>query len=259
MTTGAVLLLLAAPAIGSFLGVLVLRLPEGRPVLLGRSACPDCGTVLGARDLVPVLSWLWRRGRCRHCGAAIPAFYPAMELAALGVALWAAAVVGTGPEALAALVLTCLLGWGLLALAVTDWRVLLLPDALTLPLIALGLGATFRLDAGALADHAIGAVAGWGAFAGLAWLYRILRGREGLGGGDATLLAAGGAWLGWAALPGVVLLASLLGLAEALLRRVRPGEEGGAGPAGPGRIAFGPWLAAAIWLSWLYGPLIAGS
>ncbi|HYZ34560.1 MAG TPA: A24 family peptidase [Crenalkalicoccus sp.] len=239
-------LLLAAPCVGSFLGTLILRLPRGRPVLLARSACPCCGSRLGPRDLVPLLSWLATRGQCRHCGARIPAFYPGIELAALGIALWAAAVM---PEA--ALPAGCLLGWGLLALAVIDRREFLLPDALTLPLVAAGLAVAVWLDPAAWPAHAAGAALGWATFAGLAALYRSLRGVDGLGGGDARLLAAGGAWLGWAALPGVVLVASLFGLAEALLRRAA-GERLG----GSDRIAFGAWLALAIWLAWLYGPLL---
>lgn len=236
--------LLAAPFIGSFLGTLVLRLPAGAPVLLARSACPRCGARLGAAELVPLLSWVAQRGRCRHCDAPIPRFYPTIELAALGVALWAASVAEG-----AALLASCLLGWALLTLAATDRREFLLPDALTLPLLALGLAATAWLDPAGLADHALGAALGWLGFAALAWAYRMLRGREGLGAGDAKLLAAGGAWIGWAGLPGAVLAASLLGLGEALARRLRQGPGAEAAP-----IAFGAWLALGIWLVWLYGP-----
>jgi leader peptidase (prepilin peptidase)/N-methyltransferase len=239
--------LLASPWVGSFLGTLVLRLPEGRPVLVARSACPGCGQRLQAWEMVPLVSWLLLGRRCRHCRAPIPAFYPAMELAAMAVALWAAAETEG-----AALVLSALLGWALLVLAVTDRREFLLPDAVTLPLIAAGLGAVLWLDPGSLRDHAIGAALGWVGFAGLAALYRRLRGREGLGQGDAKLLAAGGAWLGWSGLPGVVLIASLLGLTEVLLLAIRRGEM----PSAARRIAFGTWLAAGIWLVWLYGPLL---
>ncbi len=238
-------LLVIAPFLGSFLGTLVLRLPEGRPVILGRSACPSCGGLLGLRDLLPLLGWLLLRGRCRQCGAPIPAFYPGVEIAAFGVAAWAAAAGAAG----AALVLSCLLGWALLALALIDRRRFLLPDALTLPLIPLGLGAAAWLDPAGLTDHALGAVLGYGVFLLVALAYRGLRGREGLGRGDAKLLAAGGAWVGWAGLPGVVLIASLLGIMEVLARRAA-GER--LGPAD--RIAYGAWLAAGIWIVWLHGP-----
>lgn len=239
--------LAAAPFVGSFLGTLVLRLPEGRPVLLGRSACPYCGTRLAPRDLVPLLSGLLRRGRCRHCGAPLGAFYPAIELAALAVAAWA-----TTETTGATLWLTCGLGWTLLTLALIDARHLLLPEGLTWPLLAAGLAATAWIDPDGWRGHALGAALGWLGFTALARGYRAIRGRDGLGGGDATLLGAGGAWLGAAALPGTVLLASLLALgwvgAAALTGRRWSGTD---------PIPFGVPLAAAIWLAWLYGaPLL---
>jgi leader peptidase (prepilin peptidase)/N-methyltransferase len=238
-------LLLLAPWIGSFLGTLVLRLPAGQPVVVARSACPRCGHRLGAAEMLPLVGWAWLRGRCRHCRTAIPAFYPLMELAALGVAAWAATE-AEGP----ALIASCLLGWVLLTLAVTDRRAFLLPDALTLPLLAAGLGATAWFDPQALPAHAAAAAGAWLAFALIARLYRRLRGRDGLGGGDAKLLAAGAAWIGWAGLPGAVLAASLLGLAEILTARLRHGSAWT--PAQP--VAFGTWLALGLWLVWLYGP-----
>jgi leader peptidase (prepilin peptidase)/N-methyltransferase len=241
--------LLAAPFVGSFLGTLVLRLPQRQPVALARSACPACGHRLGVRDLLPLIGRALLRGRCRYCGAPIARFYPAMELAALGVALWA-----WTEAAGAALIASCLLGWGLLVLAIIDRRHFLLPDAVTLPLIGLGLLATAVLDAESLAWHALGAAAGYLGFAGLAALYRRLRGEDGLGLGDAKLLAAGGAWLGPAALPGAVLAAALLALGEALLRRLLAGEALHARL----RIAFGAPLALGLWLVWLYGPPLAG-
>jgi leader peptidase (prepilin peptidase)/N-methyltransferase len=99
-------LLMAAPFVGSFLGVLALRLPEGRSVVAGRSACRACGKVLGPLELVPLVSWLVQRGRCRTCGTRLSVFYPAIELAALAVAA-AAALATSG----AAFFLACLIGW----------------------------------------------------------------------------------------------------------------------------------------------------
>jgi leader peptidase (prepilin peptidase)/N-methyltransferase len=235
----ALALLLAAPCIGSFLGTLVLRLPAGRPVLLDRSRCA-CGRPLAAIELVPLLAWAMQRGRCRRCGAALGLFYPGIELAALAVPLWAMT-----EAADAALFASCLLGWGLLALAWIDRRDYLLPDALTLPLLALGLGATAWLAPAALLDHVLGAALAWLGLTVLAALYRRIRGEDGLGGGDAMLLAAGGAWLGWQGLPSVLVVASLCGLAEALLRRLGRRDA----------IAYGAWLALGIWLVWLYGPV----
>jgi leader peptidase (prepilin peptidase)/N-methyltransferase len=235
--------LLAAPAVGSLLGVLIRRLPRGEKVALSRSRCESCGAALGPLDLVPLLSWLWLRGRCRHCGAPIDPFHWHIELAAVAVA--ASAVVAAGDASLAWL--GCGLGWTLLALAWIDIEWLILPDALTLPLLLAGLGATWLTAPEALADAAIGAALGWLVFAAVAAGYRALRKREGLGGGDAKLLAAAGAWLGWQALPDVMLLAAVTALAAtAALRLARRQAFNGA------PLAFGPWLALAIWLVWLY-------
>lgn len=250
MNEGAVFwfVLIASPFIGSFLAVLAVRLPERRGVLFGRSACDACGHALGVAELIPVASYLALRGKCRHCGAPIDPIHPVMELGALAVAA-SAAVFTVGWVLLA----SCVLGWMLLTLAAIDWRTGLLPDLLTYPLIVLGIVAAQFLDPASLADHAIGAVAGFAVFAALTVLYRWLRGREGLGLGDAKLLAASGAWLAWQALPSVVLFAAILGLALVLVRRLM-----GQALSATDRIAFGPALAAATWIVWLFGPLVPG-
>ncbi len=239
------LAVLAAPFVGSFLGVLARRLPAGAGVILGRSACPHCNHVLGPRDLIPVLSWLLSRGRCRHCAARISPFYPAIELGALLVAVWAA-------SALSGWLLWagCVLGWTLLALAVIDLRHLMLPDALTLPLIPAGLGVAYSIDPSLLPDHAMGAAAGFVAFVFIGWAYRRLRGREGLGLGDAKLLAGAGAWVSWPGLPGVVLVSALGALAAVLLAALA-----GRPVSLTAKVPFGSFLCAATWLVWLYGPL----
>ncbi len=246
MHSEALFALLVSPLVGSFLGVAILRMPAGRPILLARSACDQCGRRLGGKDLIPLLSWAWRRGRCA-CGAArLSPFYPAIELAALAVAASAAAVL-SGWLLWASLAL----GWTLLALAAIDLRHYWLPDRLSLPLIPAGLGVAWLIDPAKLPDQAIGALAGFLAFAGIAWVYRRLRRRAGLGLGDAKLLAAAGAWLGWQALPGLVVVAAGLALAVALARAAF-----GARLAAATRIAFGPYLALGFWLFWLYGPLM---
>jgi leader peptidase (prepilin peptidase)/N-methyltransferase len=246
--TPAIACLVAAPVIGSFLAVVALRLPQGRTVLFGRSACDACGATLGPLELIPLASFAWQRGRCRHCGAKIDPLHPAMEAAALAVAVCAALVTSGW-----IVVASCALGWTLLTLAAIDWRTGFLPDVLTLPLIAAGLGVAYAIDPTAIWDHVIGAAAGFLAFAALSEIYRRLRGRDGLGLGDAKLLAAAGAWLAWSALPTVVLYAAFIGLALVLLRRAR-GET----LTATDRLAFGPALAAGIWLVWLYGPLVPG-
>jgi leader peptidase (prepilin peptidase)/N-methyltransferase len=237
---------IAAPFIGSFVGVLVTRLPAGRPVVWSRSACPDCGHRLGPLDLVPIASWLWSRGRCRHCAGPVSRLYPAIELAALGLAIWAATAAGS-PLLLWA---SCGLAWVLLALAATDMREGLLPDALTLPLIPAGLATTYLADPGEVPAHVIGVLAGFLVFAAVRLAYRRLRGREGLGRGDAKLLAAAGAWVSWTGLPSVVVIAAVVGLASTLIPYSR-----GQKLALDSRLAFGPGLCVGFWLVWLYGPL----
>jgi leader peptidase (prepilin peptidase)/N-methyltransferase len=233
-----------APFIGSFLGVLIRRLPAGQPIALARSACASCGCRLGVIDLVPVVSFVVLRGRCRSCGAPIGVFHLAVELAALAVALWAALTL-TEPGWVWA---SCVLGWTLLALGWIDVEHMMLPDVLTLPLLLAGLGVTLLLDQADIADHALGAVLGYVAFRAIAAGYRAWRGRDGLGGGDAKLLAAAGAWLGWQALPWVVLEASLAGIGAALIARLL-----GHRISGTTALPFGPFIALGIWLVWLYG------
>lgn len=233
-----------APFIGSFLGVLIARLPHGAPIAWARSACPQCGTPLTPRDLVPLLSYLRARGRCRHCGGAVARFHLWIELAAMAVAGIAALAMDDPPGVAAA----CLLGWPLLAAAWIDWEHMLLPDAITLPLLLAGLGASWLRTGDLPVDAALGAAVGYAAFVLLSWAYRRLRGHDGLGGGDAKLLAAGGAWLGWQALPMVVLLAAGAGLLLAAGLRLAGRPIGRTT-----RLPFGPCLALAIWAAYLAG------
>jgi len=233
--------LLAAPFIGSLLGVLVRRLPAERPVAWDRSACEACGHRLAARDLVPIASFLALRGRCRFCAAPIALEHLAIELAAVVVAA-SAACAAWGSVLWAG----CALGWTLLALGWIDWEHFLLPDVLTLPLVVAGLAATWALAPWALADHAIAAALGYAALRLLGLLYRAWRGFQGIGEGDAKLLAAAGAWLGLAALPYVILLGALLGLAAAGVLWLLGREMRRTTP-----LPFGTALAAATWALWL--------
>lgn len=238
--------LLMAPFVGSFMGLLALRLPDGRPVVGDRSRCDLCHEPLRPRDLVPVLSWALRRGRCRCGRARLTWFYPAVEVGALLVVLWAALVVDGW-----LLLASAVLGWTLLTLALIDARCFQLPDALTLPLIPLGLVVVGLTDPQKLLGHGLAALAGGLGFALLAWAYERLRGRAGLGLGDAKLLAAGGAWVGLAGLPGVILIAALSALTLALAQAVAGGRL-----RATTALPFGPHLALGIWLVWLYGPLL---
>jgi leader peptidase (prepilin peptidase)/N-methyltransferase len=142
----------------------------------------------------------------------------------------------------------CILGWTLLALGWIDWRWMQLPDALTLPLLLGGLLATLLLQPSDIAGHSVGAVVGYLGLRCVAWCYLLLRGREGIGEGDAKLLGAAGAWLGLTPLPLVVLVAALLGLVTAGLFALA-GRKLQATTALP----FGPCLALALWLVWLHG------
>ena len=146
-----------------------------------------------------------------------------------------------------------LFGWLLLALAVLDFRHYWLPDRLTFSLMGLGLLEAVMFDRSAVPDRVIGAVAGWAALAAIAALFRMTRGKHGMGGGDPKLLAAIGAWLGWAMLPWVVLAASILGLCDAGMRSVRKGEGGH-----DRHYPLGTWLAAAGYGAWLIMTYLQG-
>jgi leader peptidase (prepilin peptidase)/N-methyltransferase len=220
-----------------------LRLPDGRPVVLGRSACPSCARPLGPLDLIPIASFILLRGRCRTCGAEIPRRFLALELACPALAFWSAAVHPSAEGFLGAL-----LAWQLLLLALLDAEHLWLPRMLTLPLIVSGLAVAAAQ--GGLTEHALGAAIGFAGLSLLALAYRRLRGREGLGGGDAYLLAGGGAWCGALALPSILLIGALSGLAFVLIQRGR-----GQIVAGDQPLPFGVFLAVGVWLTWLYGPL----
>ncbi len=222
-------------------------MPAGQPVAFDRSRCEACGHVLGMRDLLPVASYLALRGRCRFCGTPIAPFHWAIELAAVAVAV---AAVQVSPD-VPSLWCGCLLGWGLLALAWIDWCHMILPDVLTLPLVLLGLGATLWLEPEALANHAAAAAIAYLLFRLIAWTYRRLRGRDGLGEGDAKLMAAAGAWVGVTALSSVLLGGALLTLLAAVIGAMRRGE----GLRATARLPLGPGLCAALWLVWLWPDL----
>lgn len=237
--------IVAAPFVGSFVGLVAERLPRAEPVLFGRSVCRSCRRQLSPRDLVPLLSWLATRGRCRHCDTPLGLRYPLTELAALAIALWAATTLDGWS------VLTgCMLGWTLLTLALADWREKVLPDALTLPLIGAGLAAALVLPQLDPIAHALGAAAGLTLFLAISATFRRLRGYEGLGGGDAKLFAAAGAWVGWQGLASVLLIASVAALAVVIIM-ISAGKR----DIGREEIAFGPYLCFGFWFVWLYGPV----
>ncbi|HHQ4474098.1 prepilin peptidase [Aeromonas sp. S41-2] len=256
--------------IGSFLNVVIHRLPimlerewqaeylgyfnpeiqpqqeERYNLMVPRSACPHCGHAITAMENIPLLSWLWLKGRCRECQAPISARYPLVELLTSLLSLVVAATFPPGWGLLAALLLT----WVLVALTFIDLDKMLLPDQLTLPLLWGGL--LFNLAGGfaPLADAVIGAMAGYLVLWSLYWAFKLLTGKEGMGYGDFKLLAALGAWLGWQALPIVLLLSSLvgafIGIGLILLHNHHQNKP----------IPFGPYLAIAGWIALLWGDTI---
>ncbi|HUE78651.1 MAG TPA: A24 family peptidase [Sphingomicrobium sp.] len=220
--------------VGSFIATLCIRWPRGEQATAGRSKCDGCGRPLAAFELVPIASGLLARGKCRTCGAPIDPFHMKVELAAAAIGATALAI---APDLRgAALALFC---WLLLAPAILDARHHWLPDRLTAALAIAGLAAGGLLSGVPLLHRLIGGVAGFCFLALLAIGYRRARGREGLGAGDAKLLGAIGLWTGWAALPAILLIASVTGLASAAVERRGRLEA----------VAFGSLLAfaAAIW------------
>ena len=248
-TTASVFWLTAAGAvgllIGSFLNVVIYRGPrlwglvDGDPrgnLAAPSSYCPACRQRIPWTGLVPILSYIAQRGRCRACSAKIALRYPVVEALGGAVALASVAAFGAGWSALGA----AAFGWALLALAFIDLETGYLPDAITLPLIGAGvLSGAFHLIV-PFKDCLIGAVAGYLAFRLVGAAYHTFRGRDGLGQGDAKLLAAIGAWGGWMILPAVVLTGALITLAAIGASAARGGKATMDQP-----IAFGPGLCAA--------------
>lgn len=244
--------------IGSFLNVVIYRLPvmlerrwrreallqlaqpvvESTPLfnlILPCSCCPKCFQPLRARDNIPILSFLWLKGLSRCCGERISWRYPLVEIAASVVFVLAALVFPPGMSLLGAWFFLSVL----LVCAVIDYRSQLLPDVLTLPLLWLGLFFNLQGVFVSLSQAVVGAMVGYLCLWGLFWLFLMATGKEALGYGDFKLLAALGAWLGWQALPQIVLLAAgsglVINLLQHLLMRRNINQP----------LAFGPWLALA--------------
>ncbi len=256
--------------VGSFLNVVVHRLPimlqrsfeaEAREVLeleaaeppprynlmVPRSACPGCGHQIRAWENVPVISWLALRGSCSACGTSISARYPLVELATMLLTLIVVSQFGYTWASL----WVCVFTWVLISATLIDADTMLLPDQLTYPLLWLGLLVNVSATFVPLEHAVIGAAAGYLSLWSIYWLFKLLTGKEGMGYGDFKLLAALGAWLGWSALPTVVLLAAGSGLLYALaslaLKRMQRDQP----------MPFGPYLAAGGWAAFVFGEHIA--
>jgi leader peptidase (prepilin peptidase)/N-methyltransferase len=269
-----VVVFLFALLIGSFLNVVIYRLPlmmerewrdqcaevaampaselpEGRfDLLVPRSRCPSCGAAIGAWQNIPILSYLLLRGRCSGCQVAISARYPVVEAATAILAAIVAWRFGFGWEALMGVVLTI----GLIPITLIDFDRQLIPDAIVLPLLWIGLAMSLWhpvpgsevLFIGSR-EAIIGAIAGYLSLWSFYWLFKLITGKEGMGYGDFKLLAALGAWLGYTYLFTIIILSAvvgaLLGIALILFRgrdRQIP-------------MPFGPFLAAAGWLAMVAG------
>jgi leader peptidase (prepilin peptidase)/N-methyltransferase len=222
--------------LGSFIATLALRWPAGRSVL-GRSQCDGCGRPLRGWELVPLLSALAMRGVCARCGARIDPFHGRVEIAS-GLIGVIALVLLPGIAGW----LWALFGWLLLPLALLDARHFWLPDRLNAVLAVAGLLLAGPMLGADLLDRWIGALAGGLVLGGIAWTYRRLRGDDGMGGGDPKLVAAIGCWLGWQALPLLLLLASLGGLLWALAAQGK-----GDRPLVRRRVPFGFFACTAAW------------
>ncbi|OUD14650.1 prepilin peptidase [Thioflexithrix psekupsensis] len=253
--------------VGSFLNVLVYRLPvmmqrewqaqcrellELEAVTQDRfnlttpaSHCPHCGHHIRFWENIPIISYLYQRGRCTACHKAISIRYPLVELASALLSIAVAWQFGFTWLMLAALFLT----WGLLAMSLIDVDHQLLPDDLTLPLLWLGLLLNLWPETRLVSLEAavLGTVFGYLSLWTVYWLFKLITGKEGMGHGDFKLLALFGAWLGWQSIPLIILMSSLVGavfgMAQILLQERDRNQP----------IPFGPYLACAGWLSLMGG------
>ncbi len=254
--------------IGSFLNVVILRLPkmmeqdwrcqceeflelpDGSRTPAGKvtlsspaSTCPSCGHKIRPWENIPVVSYLALRGKCSSCNAGISPRYPIIEAVTALFSLITVIVIGPSYAALWALLLV----WTLVALTVIDFDTQLLPDSMTLPLMWLGLILNYYNTFTDFSSAFWGAVAGYLSLWSVYWLFKLVTGKEGMGHGDFKLLAALGAWLGWQLLPAVILLSSVVGavVGISLILFRKHGREV--------PIPFGPYLAAAGLLCLWFG------
>jgi leader peptidase (prepilin peptidase)/N-methyltransferase len=270
-------------AIGSFLNVVIYRLPimmkqqwrdqclqlldcstgsgedsadtemqshdeEEITIVTPRSRCPHCGHQINAIENIPLLSYIMLRGRCRHCHAGISIRYPLVETATAFLSVIVVWHFGLGWTTMAALMFT----WSLIALSVIDLDCQLLPDSITLPLLWLGLAVNLFGIFTDINSSVVGAIAGYTSLWLVYLLFKWATGKEGMGYGDFKLLAAIGAWSGWQALPMVILLSAFLGAAIGIGLIILKGRDRNV------PIPFGPFLSAAGWLSILWGEQIKG-
>lgn len=256
--------------IGSFLNVVIYRLPkmleqqwaaecaalggaddapaapaEPFNLMVPHSRCQQCGHAIRWYENIPILSYLFLRGKCSSCGTRISLRYPLVELATGLLFAWC---VWRAPGQFAGLA-WCGFAAALLALALIDWDTTLLPDDITLPLLWAGLLASMvGFTAVPLSSAVCGAVAGYISLWAIYWLFKLTTGKEGMGYGDFKLFAAFGAWFGWQALVPIILMASVIGVVVGLTLKFSSGLREG------GYVPFGPFLAGAGFTAMIFGP-----
>ena len=257
--------------IGSFLNVVIFRLPkmleqgwkrECREFLADEvttptntgdeeiitlstpsSTCPSCQHKIRFYENIPLISWLFLRGKCSQCQSKISLRYPLVELTTAILSVVIAANFGVTFTTLMLLVLT----WGLICLTLIDYDHMLLPDQITLPLLWLGLLVNINGAIVPLSDAVIGAVAGYMSLFSVFWLFKLVTGKEGMGHGDFKLVAVFGAWIGWQLLPLLILMASAVGAIIGISLMVFKNHQR------EQAIPFGPYLAIAGWITLIWG------
>jgi leader peptidase (prepilin peptidase)/N-methyltransferase len=230
------------------------ELPEGRfDLVMPRSRCPSCGSLITAWQNIPVISYLFLQGRCAACKTSISARYPLVELMTAFLAAVVAWHFGPGWEALMAIALTIVL----VAISMIDADTQLIPDSIVLPLMWLGLAMSLfhpMIGANTLfiapSDAIVGAMAGYLTLWSIFWLFKLVTGKDGMGYGDFKLLAALGAWLGWQALPMIIMMSAVVGVVINLTLILARGKDRSI------PIPFGPYLAAAGWITMIWGETI---
>lgn len=258
--------------VGSFLNVVIYRLPiimerewktqcqeflghpdtEKLPVerynlVVPRSRCPHCDHLISAWENIPVISYLFQKGRCQHCSKPISMRYPVIEALTAILSVMVINHFGLNWSAISLLILT----WGLISLSFIDIDHHLLPDNLTLPLMWLGLlMAVFGIGVVDVKSAVVGTILGYASLWTIFQLFRLATGKEGMGYGDFKLLAVFGAWLGWQQLPLIILLASFVGAVIGILNIVI-GKKDKSQP-----IPFGPFLCTAGFIAMLWGDQI---
>ena len=232
--------------IGSFLNVCIYRLPASRSITHPRSSCPHCGRLIRFYDNIPVLSYLWLRGRCRYCRTSIALRYPMVEILGGWFALGTFLKYGLTLEALIYYVFIA----ALLAITFIDIDHQIIPDVITLPGIPIGFAAGFALPATSYLDSIWGILVGGGSLLVIAWVYNLVTKKDGMGGGDIKLLAMIGAIIGWKGVLFTIFVASAVGTLSGIIVMLKARKSMKLA------IPFGPFLAIGAIAYIFFGPAL---